>query len=151
LSTQRFKATVASSGTRTYVVIPFDPDEVWGVKDRHYVTGSIDGRKIRVCLVSEGTTVLLPIGPAWLRDNLVDTAADVEVVLGVDGPQSDTLTSDIAAALENEPHAEMFFASLAPFYRNNYIRWIESARRQETRSARISEMVGLLVARRKQR
>jgi ATPase subunit of ABC transporter with duplicated ATPase domains len=41
--------------------------------------------------------------------------------------------------------------SLATFYRNGYIRWIESARRPETRQARITEMIGLLKAGKKQR
>jgi uncharacterized protein YdeI (YjbR/CyaY-like superfamily) len=40
---------------------------------------------------------------------------------------------------------------LATFYRNNYIRWIESAKRPETRRGRIAEMVDLLKAGTKQR
>ena len=31
---QRFAATIAESGARAYVELPFDPDEVWGAKDR---------------------------------------------------------------------------------------------------------------------
>jgi hypothetical protein len=144
LSAKRFHTTIAMSGTRAYVVIPFDPDETWGVKDRHYVTGSIDGRSIRGSLVSDGSQFYLPLGPAWRRDNDVDAGAKVEVVLAPDGPQSDTLAPDVAAALAAEPQAEIFFESLAPFYRKNFIRWIESARRPETRSARIAEMMNLL-------
>jgi hypothetical protein len=67
------------------VTIPFDPNEAWGVKERHFVTGSIDGCKIRGCLDSEGTQVVLPLGPAWRRDNAVPIGAEVEVVLGPDG------------------------------------------------------------------
>jgi uncharacterized protein YdeI (YjbR/CyaY-like superfamily) len=40
---------------------------------------------------------------------------------------------------------------LATFYRNGYIPWIESAKRPETRSARIAEMLSLLKAGKKQR
>src|SRR5262245_20674257 len=53
LSVQRFKAAIVTFGNRTYVDIPFDPDDVWGVKERHYVSGSIEGRKIRGLLASE--------------------------------------------------------------------------------------------------
>jgi hypothetical protein len=144
LSTQRFKTTITTSGTKAYVVIPFDPNQVWGGRDRHYVTGLIDGCKIRGCLGFEGTEYVLPLGPAWRRDNPVEVGADVEVELAPDGHQSDTVAPDIAAALDTDPRAEIFFQSLAPFYRNNYIRWIESARRPETRRARISEMMSLL-------
>lgn len=144
LATQRFKTTIAQSGTRAYVVIPFDPNEVWGVKDRHYVTGSVDGCAIRGCLDFEGTQVVLPLGPAWRRDNPVDMGGEIEVVLGPDGHQSDTVAPDVAVALAAEPEARTFFESVAPFYRNNFVRWIESARRPETRAARITEMIKLL-------
>ena len=46
------------------------------------------------------------------------------------GHQVETISPDIAAALVAEPQARAFFESVAPFYRNNYIRWIESAKRQ---------------------
>jgi hypothetical protein len=151
LSTQHFKATIATSGIKAYVVVPFEPSDVWGVRDRYYVTGSIDGYKIRGCLAPEGTQYILSLGAAWRRDNPVDRSGDVEVVLSADGPQSDTLAPDIATALETEPLAEMFFASLAPFYRKNFLRWIDSARRPETRDTRIREMMSLLRAGKRQR
>ena len=63
-----------------------------------------------------------------------------------EGHQVDTVAPDIGDALRAEPEARAFFESVAPFYRNNYIRWIESAKRPETRSARIAEMVKSLKA-----
>jgi len=151
LSEQRFETTIARSGARTCIVLPFDPNAVWGVKDRHYVAGSVDGRTIRGCLDSEGPQVFLPLGPAWLRDNGVAAGATVEVVLAPEGPQSDTLSPDIAAALDTEPEARTFFDSLPTFYRKNYVRWIESAKRPETRRARIAETIRLLKSGKKQR
>jgi hypothetical protein len=150
LSTQRFNTTIARDGTGAYIVIPFDPDEVWGAKDRHYVAGSIDDHPFRGCLDSEGPRCILPIGAAWIRDNDVGDGASVDVILAPDGHQIETVSSDIAAALTAEPEARAFFESVAPFYRNNYIRWIESAKRPETRSGRIAEMVKLLKAGKKQ-
>ena len=151
MSTQRFTTTIAKSGSRTYLVIPFDPDEIWGVKQRHYVTGSINGFPIRGSLGSDGSQFFLPLGAAWRRDNGLDAGASVEVVLDAEGPQSATLAPDVVAALDAEPDAKLYFDSLATFYRNNYIRWIGSAKRPETRRARITEMVSLLKAGKKQR
>jgi hypothetical protein len=34
--------------------------------------------------------------------------------------------------------------SVAPFYRKNFLRWIDQAKRSETRAARIAEMVKML-------
>lgn len=151
MSTKRFKTAVIKSGDKTSIVIPFDPNEVWGVKHRHYVTGSINGCTIRGLLESTGTRFFLSLGPAWRRDNGIDAGAKVEVVLAPEGPQSDTLSPDVVATLNADPKAKAFFDSLATFYRKNYIRWIESAKRPETRTARIAQMMRLLKAGKKQR
>ena len=151
MTTQRFEATVTKSGSRTYIAIPFNPNEVWGVKQRHYITGSINGCRVRGSLGSDGSQYVLPLGAAWRRDSGVEAGMQVEVVLTPDGPQADALAEDIRAALDSEPQAKAFFESLATFYRNGYIRWIESAKRPQTRSARIAEMLSLLKAGKKQR
>ena len=148
---QRFTTTIARSGSRTYLVIPFDPNETWGVKQRHYVTGSINGCPIRGSLGFDGSQFFLPLGAAWRRDTGVEVGATVEVVLAPEGPQVGTLAPDVMAALDAEPQAKLFFESLATFYRNTYIKWIESAKRPETRHARIAEMISLLNAGKKQR
>jgi hypothetical protein len=151
MTIQRFTTVVAKVGSRTFIAIPFNPNEIWGVKQRHHITGSINDCTIRGSLGSDGNEYFLPLGAAWRRDNGVEAGAQVEVVLMPEGPQADTLAPDILAALESEPDARAFFESLATFYRNGYIRWIESAKRLETRSARIAEMLSLLKAGKKQR
>ena len=151
MTTQRFKTVVAKAGSRTSITIPFNPNEVWGVKQRHHITGSINGCAVRGSLGSDGSQYFLPLGAAWRRDSGVEAGAEVEVVLAPEGPQADALAADILAALESEPEARAFFESLATFYRNGYLRWIEGAKRPETRSARIAEMLGLLNAGKKQR
>ena len=151
MTTQRFNTIVAKEGSRTYIAIPFNPNEVWGVKQRHHITGSINGCTIRGSLGSDGSQYFLPLGAAWRRDNGVEAGAEVQVVMMPEGPQTDTLAPDILAALESQPQARAFFESLATFYRNGYVRWIESAKRSETRSARIAELLSLLKAGKKQR
>ena len=151
MTTQRFKTMVAKEGSRTFIAIPFNPNEVWGVKQRHHITGAINGCAVRGSLGSDGSQYFLPLGAAWRRDNGVEAGAEVEVVLTPEGPQADTLAADILAALDSERKAKAFFESLATFYRNGYVRWIEGAKRPETRGARIAEMLSLLKAGKKQR
>ncbi len=69
-TSERFTTTIARSGSRTYLVIPFDPNEAWGVRQRHYVTGSINGASIRGSLGSDGSQFFLPLGAAWRRARL---------------------------------------------------------------------------------
>lgn len=150
-SVQNFKTIISKSGSRVYIVLPFNPNQVWGVKQRHYVRGTINGCVIRGSLGSEGEQYFMPLGAAWRRDNGLEAGAEVEVSLFPEGPQSDNIAQDIAGALATDPQAKQFFDSLATFYRNNYIRWIESAKRPQTRAARISEMMELLKAEKRER
>src|SRR5919199_4655831 len=96
---KRFTTTVARSGSRIYVALPFDPNATWGVKQRHYVTGSINGAPIRGSLGSDGRQFFLPLGAAWRRDTGVEVGARVEVILAPEGPQAATLAPDVLAAL----------------------------------------------------
>jgi uncharacterized protein YdeI (YjbR/CyaY-like superfamily) len=58
----------------------------------------------------------------------------------------------VTAALEAEPEAGVFFDSLAQFYRRAYLRCIDGTkRRPEARAERITEMVTLLKAGKKER
>lgn len=151
MSTQHFETTIKKSGARALIEIPFDPNEVWGVKERHAITGTINGCKVRGSLGLEGSTYFLSLGAVWRRDNGLDVGAQVAVMLSPEGPQAENISADIARALESNPEASTFFHSLATFYRRNYIRWIESAKRPETRNKRIDEMIELLKAGRREK
>ena len=66
------------------------------------------------------------------------------VALNLEGPHEGNLAEDIVGALAANAGAKSFFDGLPTFYRKNYIRWIESAKRPETRARRIGEMMALL-------
>ena len=148
---QRFTGVVSRQGSRVFIVLPFDPHQVWGARQRHHVRGAINGHTIRGPLGTQDGRAVLLLGAAWRRDNGIEAGAEVEVELAPEGPQAGSLAADIQAALDDTPDARSFFDSLATFYRNGYIRWIEGARRPETRTARIAELIGLLQAGKKQR
>lgn len=142
---ERFTTTVAVDRTgRTQVPIPFDPDQAWGPKPRHPVTGSVDGRSMRSIVEKRENGPVIALGPAWTRDPLRD-GAEVDVVLEPEGPQRADLAPDIAAALDAAPAAAASFDALAQFYRTKWLRWIDSTKRQpEQRPIRIADMIQLL-------
>ena len=144
MTAKRFESSVVRTRTKAHIPVPFDPNDAWGWKVRHYVKGKVGGCSIRGLLRSEGDGYALPLGAAWLRDNVIPSTATVEVVLEPDGPQPEALADDITQALSASPEAETFFQSVAPFYRKNFLRWIDQAKRPETRAARIAEMVRML-------
>ncbi len=148
---QQFQTTLQKAGKRVWIVIPFDPNQVWGAKERHHIRGTIEGKMFRGPLEPEGDSYILTLGAAWRRDNELEEGKSLTVVLWPEGPQAGTMAADITTALTQEDDAASFFAALPTFYRNNYIRWIESAKRPETRAKRIAEMVELLKAGKRER
>lgn len=151
MTTQHFKTVVTQSGTGIFITLPFNPHEVWGQKQQHHITGSINGCAVRGALDSDGTQFFLPLGAAWQRDNGLEIDAIVDVVLSPEGPQFEQLSPDVASALASDPEAKVFFEGLATFYRKGYINGIESAKRSETRAKRLDEMMQLLKAGKKQK
>lgn len=142
---QQFSATVEKvDGARLGVRLPFVPADIWGDRTRYHITGTIDGKIVRGELQRAREDWTLILGPAWRRDNHVNSGDTVAVSLTLEGPQEATVAPDIAAALSASAQAVAFFDGLPTFYRKNFMRWIESAKRPETRAARIAEMVGLL-------
>lgn len=155
ITPQAFTATITSAVSQARIVLPFDPNDVWSPKQRHHVAGTVNGRPIRgeldqaahVRVTDPHATVaaayFLALGPAWRRDNGLDIGATVDVVLAPEGPIGDRLAPDLRAALDAAPEAKAFFEALPTFYRNNFARWIEDAKRPATRAARVVETVRL--------
>ena len=52
----------------------------------------------------------------------------------------------IARVLKQSPKAWQFFQSLAPTHRRDFVVWIHTAKRQETREKRVRKSVKLLTA-----
>ena len=133
-------------GNKARVPVPFDPDQAWGTKREHHVNGTIAGMRVRVTIAQDHAGWSFTLSPARLRDGPVGPGDEVEVVISPEGPQRSDLAPDLSAALEANPAAGAFFDSLAQFYRNSYLRWVDGTkRRPDVRAQRIAEMVRLLI------
>jgi hypothetical protein len=127
------------------VAIPFDPDEAWGAKAVHHVSGTVNGCRVRVTIAPSGSGWAFTLNPARMRGIGIAAGSDVAVELAPEGPQRGDLAEDISAALAANPAAGAFFDTLAQFYRRAYLRYIDATtRRPDLRAARIAEVVGLL-------
>jgi hypothetical protein len=148
-----FRAKIEGAKTgRVYLVLPFDPENIWGKRTRYHVRGTINGTGVRGGLEKFGRGYFLPLGPAYGRGAGLNLGDVVMVKLVPEGPQSEALAPDITGALAKEPEAVRFFDGLATFYRKNYLRWIDATKRSpETRAQRIAELVRLMKAGQKQR
>ena len=148
MGSQSFRGVVvAGARDGAVIMMPFDPDEAWGAKADHPVSGTVGGCRIRTRLVPGGGGWMLILAPKRLISLGIVIGDEVSVELAPEGPQRGDLADDIAAALAANPAAGAFFDTLAQFYRKAYLRWIDSTtRRPDLRAARIAEVVGLLAA-----
>jgi len=153
MRTQRFDAVVAAApGGRAVIMVPFDPDEAWGAKALHRVSGTVGGCRVRVTLSPGAGGWGFTLSPARAGELGLAVGDAVAVELSPEGPQRADLAEDIAAALAANPPAAAFFDTLAQFYQKAYLRYIDATtRRPELRAARIAEVVDLLAAGRKER
>lgn len=139
-------------GAGVAIRLPFDPAAEWGERDRYDVAGTINGHRVRGKLThgAAGEHVF-ELRPGWQRDTSVVPGAKLSVVLDIEGPQVGSMGPDMAAALDAEPAARRFFESLPTFYRKNFARWIDQAKRPETRARRIAETIATLKAGQRER
>jgi hypothetical protein len=146
MESRRFTVTVTSAGRGTLLVpVPFDPDQVWGTKQRHHIAGTVNGARVRAVIEPAGDRFGFTLGRTSPASRGVGVGDEVTVEIAPEGPQRDDLAEDVAAALAADPDAGAFFDSLAQFYRRGYLRWIDATkRRPEQRAERIADMVKLL-------
>lgn len=134
-------------GGAPVIAVPFDPDQAWGAKAEHPVSGTINGRRVRGTIAPGGRGWAFTLTPMWMGDAGVAAGDDMILELAPEGPQRGDPADDISAALEANPAAAAFFDTLAQFYRKAYFRWIDATtRRPDLRATRIAEVVDLLAA-----
>ena len=94
---------------------------------------------------------------------LLEQADDLEARIGasveiagiavrrIDAPREVDVPDDLRAALADHPEAVAHFDGLAASHRKEWVRWIEEAKRPETREARVAKTVAGLREGRKTR
>lgn len=149
--TYRFSAPIERAGSGAYVTVPFDAEAAFG-KKRVPVKATIDGIPHTGSLVRMGSQehvlgVLKEIRVALGKDegDVVEIVVEEDVsIRTVDVP------ADLAVALQAEPEAARFFDGLTYSHKREYVRWIEEAKRDTTRTARVAKAVELLAAGKKE-
>jgi len=128
-----------------FLVVPFSVPEVYGTRGQLHVRGTIDGFPFRLTLApnSEGEHIMIvrkeirnAINKSW--------SSTVHVVLAPDTEERSVLIpDDLARALSNAG-LNSAFDQLAYTHRKEYARWIERAKKPETRIKRVQEAMALI-------
>ncbi len=151
--TQKFRAPIEDAGNGgAFVSIPFDVEQVYG-KKRVKIKALIEGVAYQGSLVRMGgCTHILGIRKE-IREQIGKTLGDeIEIVLEEDTePRVIHLPEDMQQALEKDPAARAFFEQLSYTHQKEYVQWVEEAKREQTRHARIEQAVLLLKQGKKER
>ena len=129
------------------------PDEVvcaLGAGKRPPVVVTLGGYTYRTTVAPMGGSYFVPLAAEHREAAGVMAGDAVDVRLELDtAPRDTALPDDLDAALDDA--ARSHFHSLAPSHRKEWVRWVEEAKKPETRAARIEKSAAALREGRKTR
>jgi hypothetical protein len=146
MAAMRFRTTVLLGGkTATGLQVPDDVVDGLGAGKRPAVTVTIAGYTYRTTVFPRGGVFMVPLSAENRTAAGVAAADEVDVDIELDtAPREVAIPDDLAAAFTQDSQAREKFDLLAFTHRNEYVRWIESAKRPETRQRRVAEAVTML-------
>ncbi len=117
-----------------------------GSRGRVPITGSINGFPIRTSAFPvAGRTHMILVNKDMQQGANVGAGDRVNVVIEVDTkPRTVKVPADVKKALARSPAAKAAFEKLSYTHRKEYVRWIEDAKKDETRARRIQKAVATL-------
>ncbi len=146
-----FRTTVELGGkTATGLRVPDDVVEALGGGKRPPVVVTLAGYTYRTTVAPMGGAFWVPLAAEHREAAGVVANEEVDVRVELDtAPRETPLPDDLDAALDDA--ACTHFHSLAPSHRKEWVRWVEEAKKPETRTARIEKTAESLRAGKKAR
>ena len=146
-----FRTTVELGGrTATGLRVPDDVVEALGAGKRPPVRITVGGYSYRTTVAPMGGAFYVPLAAEHREAAGVQANQEVEVRLELDtAPRETALPDDLDAALDDT--ARTHFQALAPSHRKEWVRWVEEAKKPETRAVRIGKTAAALREGRKTR
>ncbi len=130
-------------GGGAFVPVPFSVPAVFGTRGQVRVKGTIEGHPFNSSIApTGGGTHLLGLHKAT-REIIGKSVGDsVKIVLEADTEERTVaVPEDFRRALARDRKAKETFEKFAYTHRKEYVQWIESAKKPETRERRIAEAV----------
>jgi hypothetical protein len=144
----RFTATLVPRGPAAAVVLDDAQVEAVGEGAKRFpVVATINGHTWRTSVTRMRGEFLLGLSRK-VREAAGAAAGDaVEVTLVLDAaPREVDVPAALAAALDRDPETRRAFDALAFTHRKEYARWVDEAKRDETRERRIGQALEMIRA-----
>jgi hypothetical protein len=141
-------AELVARGPAAAVVLTDEQVEAVGEGAKRFpVRATINGHALRLSVARMRGEFLLGLSRANREAAGVQAGDTVELVLELDeGPREVPTPPALAAALAADPEAHRIYDALAYTHRKEYARWIDEAKRQETRDRRVATAIEMLHA-----
>ena len=142
----RFRTTVELGGkTATGLPVPDEVVAALGARKRPAVRVTVGAHTYRTTVASMGGRFLVPLSAENRTAAGVAARDDVDVELVLDdAPRQVEAPPDLLAALASDEPARRTFDALAPSNRKEWGRWIEEAKKPQTRTTRVQRTVASL-------
>jgi len=139
-------ATLVSRGPAAAVVLTEKQVTAVGEGAKRFpVVATVNGYTWRTTITRMRGEFLLGLNREVRRHASVEAGDTVTVELTLDAaPRDVEVPQALAAALAQDDTAYANFERLAYTHRKEYVRWIDEAKREETRQRRVSEALELL-------
>jgi hypothetical protein len=141
-----FKAKLVPRGPAAAVVL--DPEQVGALGEgakRFPVVATVNGYSWRTTVTRMGGEFLLGLNRTVRREAGVEAGDTVDVELALDtAPREVEVPAALSSALAQDSEARAAFDRLAYTHRKEYARWIEEAKRDETRERRVTQALQML-------
>ena len=132
----------AEGKNATGISVPADVIAALGKGKKPPVKVSLNGYSYRTTIAAYGDVFMLPVSQQHREAAGVKAGDDLEVVLELDlEPRTVDVPDDLAAALAQKPGAAATFGALSYTRRKEFVRQVEEAKTQETRTRRIAGIV----------
>jgi hypothetical protein len=142
----RFESTVELGGkTATGIQVPDEVIAALGTSKRPPVTITVNGYTYRTTAVRMGGAFYVPL--AAENREAAGVAAGDAITVEIENdtaPREVTLPDDLAAAMDDV--ARSAYDGLSYTHRKEWVRWVEEAKKPETRATRIEKTVAGLQA-----
>jgi Bacteriocin-protection, YdeI or OmpD-Associated/Domain of unknown function (DUF1905) len=139
----RFRAMVELGGkTATGIEVPRDVVAALGTGKRPPVRVSIGGHTYRTTVARMGGRFLVPLSAENRIAAGVAAGDEVDVDIEPDAePREVQVPADMAEALARDDVARGNFEAMSFTHRKEWVRWVDEAKKAETRASRLAKTV----------
>jgi len=134
-------------GTWTYLDVPFDVEKIFNEKSKIKVKGTINNVPYRSTLLPHGDGTFFMVVNKTIRDQLgVHVGDSVSVEMMIDADLREVPLPELfEKTLRKNPKKQAIFEKLSYSHKKQYVEWIMTAKKEETRKQRIQQAIGMLL------